>query len=368
MQLTIERIVDPFVARKSELNLVIGITKKEGFEVYSFDKSAAVIDGHCNGDTIFEIGSISKVFTTTLLSVLVDLGVVKLNEPVCSLLPELQNLSEAVTLERLATHSSGLPRVPYNLKRSYKKNKLNPYAAYSVEELYTFLSNYSVDPQKSPFGQIRYSNLGMGLLGHVLAKRLGGSYEQAVTEYIFQPLGMHSTSITLSADQRQRLATPRSGRGTAVQNWDVPTLTGAGGIRSSVNDMLTFLHANLNGNTSSLNRAMQAAHELRIENPPRPRLIKMVGNLINRMGKRPTLEDDTGGIGLGWHITPIPGCNQIVHWHNGATGGYQSFCGLLKDKGAGVIVLSNDGFTIMDIFHKHTIDSIGRNIIEELIT
>ena len=215
MQLTIERIVEPFVARKNELSLVIGVTTKEGFEVYSFDKSASGIDGCCDGDTLFEIGSISKVFTTTLLSVLVDLGVVKLNEPVRSLLPELQNLSEAVTLERLATHSSGLPRIPHNLKRSYKQNKLNPYAAYSVEELYAFLSNYPVDPQKSPFGQISYSNLGMGLLGYVLAKRLGGSYEQAVTEYICQPLGMHSTSITLSADQQQRLATPRSGRGTA---------------------------------------------------------------------------------------------------------------------------------------------------------
>jgi len=89
--------------------------------------------------------------------------------------------------------------------------------------------------------------------------------------------------------------------------------------------------------------------------------------LLNKVGKRPALEDDTGGIGMGWHITPIPGYNQVAHWHNGATGGYQSFCGLLKDKGAGVIVLSNDGFAIMDTFRKHSIDSIGRNIIEELI-
>src|SRR5262249_8823836 len=155
-----------------------------------------------------------------------------LNDLAAKYLPPQVTMPErngkAIRLVDLATHSSGLPNIPGNM---YRQDPANPYADYAVDDLYEFLSSYGL--LRDPGAEVEYSNLGMGLLGHILSHRAGMDYESLIRSRITQPLGMMDTTITLSSSQAQRMATGHNGMLAAVANWDLPTLAGAGALRSS---------------------------------------------------------------------------------------------------------------------------------------
>ena len=285
-----------------------------------------------NGDTIFEIGSVTKVFTSLLLADMAQRGEVALVDPIAKYLPTNVKVQErggkSITLQDLATHTSGLPRLPTPF---VPKDPNNPYADFSVEQLYQFLSTYELP--RDIGAQYEYSNLGGGLLGHVLARRADQEYETLVRERITGPLGMMNTSIALSADQQARFAVGHNAALTSVPNWDVPTLAGAGALRSSANDMLTFLSANLGANKSPLAPAMAAMLTVR-----RPTGV-------------PGME-----VALGWHIFVRDG-NELV-WHNGGTGGSRAFVGYNTQSRVGVVVLSNTATaTGVDDIGLHLLDA-----------
>ena len=266
-----------------------------------------------DGDTIFEIGSVSKVFTSLLLADMVNRKEVALDDPAAKYLPENVKMPErsgkSITLLDLSTHSSGLPPLPSNLK---PKDPRNPYADYSVDDLYQFLSGYTLP--RDPGSEFEYSNLGAGLLGHLLACRAGTDYESLIRSRITQPLGMPDTGITLSSSMKQRMATGHNAMLAPVANWDLPTLAGAGALRSSANDMLTFLEAFLGYKESPLAPAMKAMLEVR----------------------RPAGQ---AKIGLGWFISSAH--DREIAWHDGGTGGFRSFVGYDPKERIGVVVLSN---------------------------
>lgn len=265
-------------------------------------------------DTVYEIGSITKAFTGILLADMVLNGEVKLETTIGEVLPGTKDYPGSVrkiTLGQLATHSSGLPRLPGNLFASVK-DQANPYADYSVEHLDAFLRDYkpaSTEPKPE------YSNLGFGLLGHILATKAGKSYEALVTERVLTPLGMRDTVITLTDAHRKRLA-PGHANGKPVANWDLPTLAGAGALRSTPADMAKILAALLDPPNTSLGRAIRMARDPRA--------------------------DLTGGarIGLGW-ITVKSEQGSDLTWHNGGTGGYRSFIGVIPAAKVGLVVLTN---------------------------
>lgn len=277
------------------------------------------------GDTVFEIGSVTKVFTSALLSDMVRRGEVKLVDPVSKYLPAGTRVpsrnGKEITLLDLATQTSGLPSLPDNLA---PKDPKNPYADYTVEQLYTFLSRYELTRDIGE--KYEYSNLGMGLLGHALARRAGVGYEEILRRRILEPLGMKDTAITLSAGMRARLAAGHDAEGAVVPNWDLPTLAGAGALRSTVNDMLKFLAANVDAGAGDrpLLSALRETHTVR------------------RGTGTPDLD-----IGLGWHIFHRFGTD--LTWHNGGTGGYHSWVGFVEKKRVGVVVLSNSSSDIDDI-------------------
>ena len=216
---------------------------------------------------------------------------------------------KSITLLDLSTHSSGLPRLPGNLKL---KDPRNPYADYSVDDLYQFLSGYTLP--RDPGSEFEYSNLGAGLLGHLLAYRAGTDYESLIGTRITEPLSMPDTGITLSSSMKQRMATGHNAMLAPVANWDLPTLAGAGALRSSANDMLTFLEAFLGYKESPLAPAMKAMLEVR----------------------RPCGQ---AKIGLGWLISSTDG--REIAGHDGGTGGFRSFVGYDPKERIGVVVLSN---------------------------
>jgi CubicO group peptidase (beta-lactamase class C family) len=198
-------------------------------------------------DTVFEIGSITKVFTALVLADMVERGEVAFDDPVGRLLPGVKvpaRSGRAITLADLTTHTSGLPRLPANLDVTDLRN---PYARYRVGDLQVFLAGYELP--RDPGGQWEYSNLGAGLLGHALAVKAGLSYEELVRRRVLQPLGLKDTTITLSAEQRRRMATAHDDGLQPVPWWDFDALAGAGAIRSTAADMLTFAAAAMGGDT-----------------------------------------------------------------------------------------------------------------------
>lgn len=266
--------------------------------------------------TVFEIGSVTKTFTATLLADMVRRGEVRLDEPVQDLLPPDVRVPEragrSITLLDLGTQSSGLPRLPSNLAPA---DPGNPYADYTEAQLYSFLSGYALP--RDPGAQYEYSNLGVGLLGLALARKAGTSYEQLVRDRIAGPLGMTDTRMGLTADERARLAPAHDASGDTVANWDIPTLAGAGALRSTLHDMLRFLAANLAPDTATaLGRAVRDA----------------------QLPRRPTSIPATR-IGLVW-MTRDTGGTRVV-WHNGETGGYHAFVGFDPDRRVGVVLLAN---------------------------
>jgi D-alanyl-D-alanine-carboxypeptidase/D-alanyl-D-alanine-endopeptidase len=228
--------------QKEAVGIVVGVIEPGGRRVVAYGNLAKGDPRTLDGDTIFEIGSISKVFTCLVLADMVSRKEVTLDDPAAKYLPEHvrmpQRSGRPITLLDLATHSSGLPGAPGNMNR---KDPANPYADYSVDDLYEFLSSYTLP--RDPGSEVEYSNLGAGLLGHVLSFRAGTDYESIVRNRITQPLGMPDTGITLSSSQKQSMATGHNTMLAPVANWDLPTLAGAGALRSSANDMLTFLEA-----------------------------------------------------------------------------------------------------------------------------
>ncbi len=287
------------------------------------------------GDTIFEIGSITKVFTATVLEGMVDHGELKLDDPIGKFLPSSVRTpsrnGKEITLLDLATQSSGLPRLPDNMSVLQRLSS-NPYKDYGPKQMYEFLSGYKL--KRDIGSKYEYSNLGVGLLGHILELKAGTNYEALVIDRICRPLKMESTGVTLSPSLKSRLAPGHDAGGEIVDNWDFQALAGAGALRSSVNDMLKFLAANMGVARTSLNDTLSRCQE-------------------------PRRDIESGRkIGLAWHIN-----TDGVIWHNGGTGGYRSFLGFSKKTGRGVVVLANStaadtdglGLTILGPAAIHTI-------------
>jgi serine-type D-Ala-D-Ala carboxypeptidase/endopeptidase len=308
-----EILVKRIDRQKQAVGIVVGLIEPAGRRVVAYGNLANGDPRTLDGDTIFEIGSISKIFTSLLLADMANRQEVTLDDPAAEYLPENVTMPErsgkSITLLDLSTHSSGLPRLPSNLK---PKDPCNPYAGYSVDDLYQFLSDYTLP--RDPSSEFEYSNLGGGLLGHLLACRAGTDYESLIGTRITRPLGMPDTGITLSSSMTQRMATGHAAMLAPTNNWDLPTLAGAGALRSSANDMLTFLETFLGYKESPLAPAMKAMLEIR----------------------RPAGQ---AKIGLGWLIYSADG--REIAWHNGGTGGFRSFVGYDPKERIGVVVLSN---------------------------
>jgi len=324
-------LVDRIDAQHQSVGIVIGVIGPEGRRVIAYGHLEKGDPRKLDGDTVFEIGSATKVFTSLLLADMVQRGEVALDDPVAKYLPPSVKMPErngrVITLVDLATHTSGLPPLPANLK---PKDPSNPYADYSVDQLYQFLSGYQLT--RDIGSQYEYSNLGGGLLGHMLARRAGTDYETLVRTRICDPLGMNNTRITLTPEMKARLAVGHNRALDPVENWDLPTLAGAGALRSTANDMLTFLAANLGYTKSSLAPAMAAMLKVR----------------------RPTGQRGFD-VAIGWHLYKTTNTELVEH--NGGTGGYRSYIGFDPKQRVGVVALSNTA-TMAGV------DDIGRHMLD----
>ncbi|MEP6646873.1 MAG: serine hydrolase [Saprospiraceae bacterium] len=303
-------------------SIVVGIINADGPRYYSFGKTTEG-GSPVNEHSIYEIGSISKTFTATLLADMVRKGEMSLDDPIEKYLPTSVHVpmygGKHITLGNLSDHTSSLPRMPNNFAPA---DPMNPYADYTVDQLYAFLSSYEL---QRPIGsEYEYSNLAVGLLGHILSLKAGKSYEDLMVSMIAGPLQMNETRITFTDEMKKNLAIGHA-MGVEVPNWDLPTLAGAGAIRSSVSDMLKYLSAQMGSHPGALYEDMELTHQARHD--------KANGN----------------SVGLGWHMTQ--GVHELI-WHNGATGGYMTFVGFDNATKTGVAVFTNSSESVDDIgFH-----------------
>lgn len=309
------------------VGIVLGVMEADGTARIVWYGDAGPNARPLGARSVFEIGSITKVFTGILLADMVARGEVSLSDPMAKYLPSGVTMpsrgGRQITLLDLATHHSGLPRLPGNMSLA---NAANPFADYTVENLYSFLSSYEL--RRDIGSQYEYSNLAVGLLGVVLARVGEMSYEDLVRERILDPLGMNMTGITLEGEMLDWMVEGHNQQGQVVPLWDLPALAGAGALRSNAEDMLTFLAANMGPPETQLERSMRDSHEVR-------------ASVSSQMD-----------IGLTWHVLHV-GDERIV-WHNGGTGGFRSFVGFDPEKGVGAVVLTNSG---------HGADDIGMHLI-----
>jgi CubicO group peptidase (beta-lactamase class C family) len=274
-------------------------------------------------NTLFEIGSITKVFTALTLARDSLAGTVDLDEPVRQLLPPAVNVpsrgGKEITLRHLATHTSGLPRLPKGmlLPALLHPNTPDPYAGLSAEVIFEGLARTRL--HTDPGRRFRYSNLGGGLLGLALAHRAGISYEALIERDICQPLGLGDTVITLDADQGRRMARGHTRRKQVTPLWNLNALAGAGALRSTATDLVRFARAQLDPPSTALANAIELSHQ------PHHQINRWVAMRLGWMATR--LRSRAG--------------DAEMFWHNGGTGGFRSFIGFVPAKQTAVVVLSN---------------------------
>lgn len=313
-------LVQPYLDNDIIVGMTIGILHEGKPEVFGFGVMSRDDRRVPDGDTIYEFGSATKVLTGLLLADAVVQGEVKLDQPASELLPPgvkmPTNGGRAITLQDLSTHVSGLPRIPDNMKFG---DQNNPYADYREEDLYSFLNNYKLT--RAPGAQSEYSNIGPGLLGHLLSLQAKSTYEDLVRNRIAEPLKMSSTQITINHESQSRFAPGHAGDGQPAAHWDLPVLAGAGGVRTTVNDMLLFAAANLSPPQDKLGEAIEMAWTIH---------------------QKPIKKGDLP-LGLGWHLTP-----DETRWHNGQTGGYHSMILINRQHNTSVILMTNTSTAQVD--------------------
>lgn len=275
---------------------------------YGFSKSNGKLEEIDNQHSLFEIGSITKVFTSTLLSSLEVANKINANTTVDKLLKIKLKNKPRISLLQLSNHTAGLPRLPYNyITPLFDPN--NPYKNYGESELYSYLKNQLVLNSK-PGQQSNYSNLGAGLLGYALAKSQGESFENLLEKYVLQPLNLNSTFV-YSKNQRDNIVKSYDEKGNIISLWDWDVLAGAGSMISSISDLSLFVLQNINETFDFLNLTQQPTFEV----------------------------NDHLKIARAWHITTSKS-GGAYHWHNGATAGYYSFISMHKIEKTGFILLS----------------------------
>jgi D-alanyl-D-alanine-carboxypeptidase/D-alanyl-D-alanine-endopeptidase len=300
------------------LGYVTGIIDAGGHRVVAVGQSGAADGRALDGDSVFEIGSVTKVFTALLMADMVQRGEVALDDPVAKYLPPEGRprayKDKPITLLELATHTSGLPKNPTNLSVTDPMNPYADYADYTVARLYEFLAGLS--PLSYPGVNYEYSNVGFGLLGHVLALRAGRPYEELLVSRVCAPLGLGDTRITLTPSMRDRLAPGHDPGFYPFPAVPDTVLAGSGALRSTTNDLLRFLDGAQGRRQTSLAAAMAG-------------LLK-----VRRQTDR--LDEQAAE---GWFVEDTH-TDELI-WKTGSTGGYGSYIGYSTRTQVAVVLLSN---------------------------
>lgn len=318
MDSIIDKVVRDYMQSPQNCGLSIGILKdgkKYYFNYGEIKRNKKTLPGP---STIYEIGSVTKVFCGILLAEAITEKKVNPTDDIRLYLPKgkydnLETKDHYIQLLYLANHTSGLPRLPENLTDQPDFDPLNPYKNYNKQLLFSYLEHAKLSTEPGIISE--YSNLGMGLLGVILENIYSKSFEELISDKICKPLLMDNTVVKLNHTQQSLLAQGYNSAGNETPYWELNALVSAGGLKSNTMDMLTFLEKNM----EEKNEAFKLSHQR-------------------------TFNKGTE-MAIGWHLLKTKSGNTLT-WHNGGTYGSSSFCGFIKEKNCAVVVLSNSGTTV----------------------
>ena len=317
---SVKKILQENVDNGKHQSFFVGIIDGDDVDYYHYgtvEKNGKEIDEN----TIFEIGSISKVFTTLILADMVEKNKINLDDPIDKFLPETVKTpskdGKKITLLDLARHTSGMPTFPDD----FPIWDLNKHHEYDKKKMYDYLERF--EPSREIGSQYEYSNMGNSLLGHILSLHAGKDYEELLKERIFDELEMTSTCIKQCDHLREEFATPHL-LGEPIEEINLSKdMVSAGEIRSSGKDMLSFLSYSMGLKDSSLKNAFETAQSASHE------------------------VSDNLSVGLAWHISENEG--RKIIWHNGGTNGFSSFMGFDPESNQGVLILTNSRLNVDDV-------------------
>jgi CubicO group peptidase (beta-lactamase class C family) len=309
-------LVDRIDVQQKSVGMVVGIITPHGRRLITYGRLNQGDTRPLDGNTVFEIGSVTKIFTALLLADMVQHGEVQLDDPVAKHLPSTVHIhvrnGRPVTLVDLATQTSGLPFFPAGIPLDDRA--VDAVAKYTPRQLYDFLSTWS--PTRDSGSKWEYSNTGFGLLGLALAQRGGVTYESLIHDRIIKPIGLESTALTLSANMKSRLAVGHDAKLRPAPTVNMPAFEAAGSLRSTANDLLSFLACFLGFKESPLVSAM--------------------ASMLATRRPGPSFQQ-----ALGWWIVALKDGDPGFVFHGGQTSGFSSSVGFDPETHVGVVVLSN---------------------------
>ena len=315
LQHSLEKRVSKFLESNKTCGLIIGVYKDGKTSIMCYGVTNKDLRVKPDSSSLFELASTSKLFTTNVLQILCDKGVLSLDDKIGDILKDkikLPQIAQNTTLRDLATHRSGFPSIPISfLAKMTDEN--NPYKDLIIEDLYEYLKNCK---DKKEDGNYEYSNFGMGLLGHLLELKTTIKYEDLIKQELLSKLEMNQTTITLNDSLNKLLAQGYNENGKPNPIWTDNVLTGAGSFLSNGSDMIKFIRANLDSNYSSVSKSLIKTHN------------KQYNNEFGIGWAQPTFMDNFMG-------------NKNIIWHNGMAGGYSSYLSIDKTTNSGLIILTN---------------------------
>lgn len=323
----IRQIGQDYADRDYYNGLAIGVVNADSSGIYTFGRKRPDQEGKPSEDNHFEIGSLTKVFTTAVFQKLINEGTLDPQDKVNAYLPDSVTLSskgeQPIRLHHLATHTAGLPKVDEGY--FYKRSKdiflvsENPYKSYTTANLYDYLDQ--VSPFAKPGEQLHYSNTGVALLGHVMTIATHKPYDTLIARATRQ-MALPHTKLSLTASVKERfLLQGFNRRQRAVPYWDFQVMAPAGALKSTPSDMLRFLRISMGQIQTPMTKPIQQAQQVRGSGD-----LKQMKNV---------------GVGYGWFQSAKTIEGERITWHNGQTGGFSSFMAFLPDQQCGVIALAN---------------------------
>ncbi len=305
----VQAITDVLAGFPNESELSMAVVKGDHTVFYGIKRQNDTLRKTVNHQSVFEVGSITKVFTTHLLLNAMNEGLIdNLEEPIQKYCPYQIKGDPEITFKQLANHTSG---VPNNISTSiFKANRSNPYKNWDEEPLEKYLKE-DFEMNSTPGEKYLYSNVGMAILANTVCELRSDTYENLLQKEIFMPLQMTSTTTNRQSVQNL-LVKGYNWKGKATENWDFAAFEGAGAVLSTTEDLSLYLRWNFEALKSNL-------------------------ALMSRPTKRTVKNYE---VALGWHI--VNGyTTQPFLWHNGGTGGYKSSMGINLSNNTGVVILSN---------------------------
>ena len=333
LDLYVDSVARSYAKNGNAHSLAVAVIHQNKINTFFYGETAPGNNTLPDANTVYEIGSVTKTVTATLLAEMVNKGLVGLEDSIAKYLPDsvAQNSDiQKMTFKMLANHTSGLPRMASNWNKVPKFNEQDPYAVYDRKALFAFLKDFKAEKEVGT--EYEYSNLGFGLLGELLSIIAKKPYMTLVKETILTPLEMTTTSDKINPKDKN-FAAPFNADGQQVPFWNFQALSAAGSLKSSLNDLLRYTIAQLTYPENDVQKAMNLTKQFTFFVPP------------------------NSDIGLAWHMNMLDGV--IYYHHTGATAGSNAFVSFVPDEKSVVIMLSNS---------SNELGKIGTQLIEKVLT